>query len=493
MPAGPKSAVDASPLPWRPRYAGSARFQSFCRRFILVPKGTGARSPLALRDWQRDLVGSVLDAVTQPRIAGWCLPRGQGKSTLVAALGLYELMTGGEGATVIVAAVDERQAGIVFGIARRMVELSPELSARIQIFRDRLVVPSRNATFQCLPASPASLEGLDYSLAICDEIGVIDPETWQVIGLAQGKRERSTLIGIGTPGPREDNVLAQLRMYAAEHPEDTSQVYREYSAAGFEDHPVDCEHCWALANPAMDDFLYRDALRALLPPKTTESNFRRARLCQFVDGNDDPFVTADVWRDLDTGHGIPDGSEIVIGLDGSFGGKDADCTALVIATVSPTPHLDVLGLWEPDGTPQWRVPILEVEDTITSAARRFHVHEVVADPFRWQRTLQVLASQGIRIAEHPWSPARVTKATTAFHSAAVNTQLSHSGDERLAAHIAAATITEHAGALRITKASGRKRGGAKIDLAAAALMAYSRASWLGTQHKPSKKAWSFKS
>lgn len=32
-------------------------------------------------------------------------------------------MCGGEGTTVIVAAVDERQAMIVFGIARRMVEI----------------------------------------------------------------------------------------------------------------------------------------------------------------------------------------------------------------------------------------------------------------------------------------------------------------------------------------------------------------------------------
>jgi hypothetical protein len=39
---------------------------------------------------------------------------------------------------------------------------------------------------------------LDFSKAICDEIGRIDPETWQVIALVSGKRERSTLIGIGT-------------------------------------------------------------------------------------------------------------------------------------------------------------------------------------------------------------------------------------------------------------------------------------------------------
>ena len=99
---------------------------------------------------------------------------------MVAALGLYALMCGGEGAAVIVAAVDERQAGIVFNIAVRMVELCDELSSRIQIFKDRLVVPSRGATFTCLPASPASLEGQDYTLAIADEIGRIDRDVWEI-------------------------------------------------------------------------------------------------------------------------------------------------------------------------------------------------------------------------------------------------------------------------------------------------------------------------
>lgn len=61
-------------------------------------------------------------------------------------------------------------------------------------------------------------------MAIVDEIGRVLPETWEVIALAQGRRERSTLAGIGTPGPNPDNVLARLRAYSLEHPEDASEV-----------------------------------------------------------------------------------------------------------------------------------------------------------------------------------------------------------------------------------------------------------------------------
>lgn len=490
MKAGPKAAVDPSVLPFRPRATGSARFGRFCEKFIKVPKGTGARTPLRLRPWQVDLVGSVLDAEPQPRTAGWMLPRGQGKSSLVAALGLYNLFEGGEGAVVCVVAVDERQAGIVFGIARRMVELDDELASRCQVFKERLVIPGRDAQFHCLPAEPKRLEGLDYTLAILDEAGVANRDSYEVLTLAQGKRERSTLVAIGTPGPDPNNqILADLRNYAAEHPDDTSMVWREFSANGFEDHPVDCEHCWKLANPALDDFLHRDALHALLPPKTREATFRRARLCQFAADTDGRFLDAEVWAGLSTGQPVPDGAEVILALDGSF---SDDTTALLVGTVSTEPHFDTVAVWERPSRDDndYRVPIAKVEDRIRESCRRWRVVEIVADPFRWTRTLQALEAERLPVVEFPHSPSRLTAATTDLYSAAVNGRMSHSGDPKLAAHVGAAVIIEDARGMRLAKAS-RSRHAAKIDLAACLVMAHSRATWRATR-KTRKRAVSFK-
>jgi phage terminase large subunit-like protein len=145
---------------------------------------------LKLRGWQLDLVGSVLDAEPRPRTAGRMLPRGRGKSSLVAALGLYELFTGGEGAVVCVVAVDERQAGIVFNIVRRIVELDDDLASRCQVFKERLVIPVRDAQFHCMPAEPKRLKGLDYSLAILDEAGVASRDSYEVLTLRRASGER---------------------------------------------------------------------------------------------------------------------------------------------------------------------------------------------------------------------------------------------------------------------------------------------------------------
>ncbi|AOP55058.1 terminase TerL endonuclease subunit [Brevibacterium aurantiacum] len=489
MKAGPKSAVDDSPLPFKPRSkVESERFVKFADKFLRVPKGTGARSKLNLRDWQVSIAADVLDHGA--RTVGLMLPRGSGKTTLNAAIGLYAFFTWGDGANVVVFAVDERQAGLAFSAARRMVELSEELSSRCQVFKDRLYFPSTDSSFQVMPASAASAEGLDYVLAIVDEAGVVNRDLFEVVQLAQGKRERSVLVAIGTPGPNlDDQVLLSLREYAADHPEDKSLRFREFSAAGFEHHPVDCKHCWELANPALDDFLHRDALQALQPPKTREATFRRARLCQLASETEGGFLPPGTWESLNTGELIDDGTEVVIALDGSF---SEDTTALLLGTVSTEPHFHTLAVWEkPKGDDGWRVPVEEVEDTIRAACKQFQVVEIIADPFRWTRTLQVLQSESLPVVEFPHSPTRLTAATGDVYSAAVAGKMTHSGEPKLAAHVAAAVVTEGDRGMRLAKAS-RSRQARKIDLAACLVMAHSRATWRATKKPKRRRARSFR-
>jgi hypothetical protein len=144
------------------------------------------------------------------------------------------------------------------------------------------------------------------------------------------------VLAIGTPGPElENTVLGRLRTYALDNPGDDLVVWREHSAAGFEDHPADCRHCWELANPALGDFLAVDGLQACLPPKMREASFRRARLCQLTDQLEDAWLPPSAWAACaDASIGIPDGAEVVLAFDGSFNG---DTTVLVVATVDQRP------------------------------------------------------------------------------------------------------------------------------------------------------------
>jgi phage terminase large subunit-like protein len=168
---------------------------------------------------------------------------------------------------------------------------------------------------------------------------------------------------------------------------------------------------------------------------------------------------------------VPDGAEVVIALDGSF---SQDATGLVVATVSPRPHLDVAGLWEPPrNDPDYRVPVADVEEAIRAACRRWQVREVVADPFRWTRTLQALEAENLPMVEMPQSPQRMTPATTGLYEAVVNVQVTHSGNPDLARHVTAATVRDDARGVRLAKA----KTGRRIDLAVCAVMAHSRATF----------------
>lgn len=473
MKAGPKGKVDESPLPLEQFDTRSQAFAAFCASYVNVPKGTGAGGRLLLRPWQVELVASILDPAPLPRLGAWMMPRGQGKTTLLAALGLFDLFLGPEGAEVDIVATDERQAGISLRTAHRIIELEPALADRPHLYMKEIRVPARGALMQVHTAEPKHLEGLEPSLAIVDEVGVVDRRVWEVMLLAAGKRDSSLTLGIGTPGPNpEDSVLLEMREYGLSHPGDDTFVYREHSAAEFTDHPVDCEHCWELANPALDDFLHRDALRAMLPPKTRESTYRRARLCQFVTDTDGKFLPSGLWDTLATGKGIPDGANVVLALDGSFNG---DATASIVATISATPHLDVAGLWEPPrDDPDYRVPVLEVEQAIRDACKRWKVAEVTADPYRWTRSLQALEADNVPISEFPQSATRMGAATSDFYKAALSSTISHSGHPTLARHVNNAVVTDDARGVRIRK---DRRNGGRIDLAVAALMALSRASW----------------
>jgi hypothetical protein len=220
-----------------------------------------------------------------------------------------------------------------------------------------------------------------------------------------------------------------------------------------------------------------------------EGAFRRARLCQFVTESLEPVLPPGLWDSLNTGQPIPDGTDAVLAFDGSYSGTDA--TVLVAATVARQPHLDVIGVWArpPGAGDDWRVPVLEVEQAIRDACKRYRVREVACDSYRWQRSLEVLAAEGFPMADYPQTAPRMSAATAEFLTACTNKQISHSGHPVLSAHIGNAVLSEDNRGGRLVKAS-RSRHAGRIDAAVCAVMAHSRATHYA--NKPRKRYASFK-
>lgn len=468
--SGPKAAVSTLPLDLSELPAGGGeRVVAFVERFCTVTKGVGARRPVWLRPFQREVVHGLFDE-PRPRSALLSLPRGNGKSSMAAYLCAYGLYGDGvEGAEVLCVASDERQANIVMGMVRRIIELSPELEARTHMYVDRVEVPSTGSVMRALPSEMAALQGWSPSLCILDELHVVGPDIWESLDLAAGKRDRSLLLAISTPAAHEDSVMWRL---VEQGRASTSYgfYFREWAAP--EGCNLDDEAAWHQANPALGDFLAIDALRSTRQT-VRESAFRRFRLGQWAQ-DDAAWLPAGAWAactDLD--RQLRDGEPVVLGFDGS---DRLDATALVAVTIEDRPHVEVLGLWESSGEPSYQVPITDVENRIRDACARFSVRQVVCDPFRWRRSMQILAADGLPVVDFPQSPARMVPATARFYQAVVEGQVSHTGDPDLARHVASCHArTDHRGTT-IRKES--KHSTRRIDLAVAAVMALDAAASL---------------
>jgi phage terminase large subunit-like protein len=104
----------------------------------------------------------------------------------------------------------------------------------------------------------------------------------------------------------------------------------------------------------------------------------------------DAWLPLEAWQACSDLREIPADAEVLLGFDGSYSGE---ATAIVAVQIGDMPHLDVVRLWEDVGG---HVPIIDVEDALRIAFKRWRVQAIVADPFRWAGSLQMLADEGCR-------------------------------------------------------------------------------------------------
>jgi phage terminase large subunit-like protein len=459
-------------------------FIEACCRVTKDSFAAPAGSLIVMRPWTRTLLGHLLarrpDGRLRHRQGLVGLARKNVKSTTGAGLALGGLVLGPHGGEVYSAAGDREQARIVFGTARRMVELDPELSSMLKLYRDVIEFRETGSIYRVLSAEAYSKEGLNPSLVVFDEVHVQpNRELWDVMSLASGARVDPLLVGITTAGVKTDQTGGDSLCYGmyqyGKQVASGEVVDPSFFMAWWEPRDPDADHrdpdTWREANPGFGDFIDPEDFESAVK-RTPENEFRTKRCNQWV-SSVQAWLPAGAWSDCNTGGEVPDGAEVVLGFDGSFNG---DSTALVVVSTGDVPHVDVVAAWErPAGADEsWQVPIIEVEDTIRAACRRWQVREVVCDPFRWARSMQVLEAEGFPMIEFPQSPSRMTPATQRFYEAVMNQTLTHSGDQRLGRHIANAVLRIDSRGSRLSKET--KGSPRRIDLAVAAVMAFDRAS-----------------
>jgi phage terminase large subunit-like protein len=461
----------------------------FAEAFGVITKDSIAGkqgTPLVLRDWQKELIRNLYagdgNDGFQSKLALVGMPRKSGKSSVMSILAAYDLFFGPKGGEVYSIAAEKEQARIVFSDTKKTIEANPELLELTKIYRDAIEVISTGSVYRVLSAESYSKEGLSPTSIFADELHAHQSrELFDVMSLAMGARGNQahmvaiTTAGVKTDRTGQDSIAYNLYQYGQKV--SRGEVADPSFFMAWWEAPPESDHrdpeTWRLANPGYGDICdaadFESAVR-----RTPEPEFRTKRCNQWVS-------SATGW--LPTGYWEACAGEVdltdkdyIIGFDGSFSG---DSTVLVGATVEEQPQVFMIRAWEKDITihdDQWRVDILEVENTIRDYVKANpRIKEIACDPYRWSRSMEILQDEGYPIVEYPSTNARrMVPACARFADAVLDGNMIHDGDPLLARHLSNAVVKIDNLGPRIVKEN--RHSNRRIDAAVAAVIAFDRAT-----------------
>lgn len=407
----------------------------------------------------------IAEAVFGPeREAVVLLPRGQGKSTLVACLTLFHLLTHPE-PRAYVGAASREQARAVFEPARAMARhpaVAPHVTVR------HLELRTDAGHFRVLASDGNLAHGLTPTWAVADELWAHrGPELLEAFQTGLVKRPDSKLVVISTAANHADTPLGRLRTRALAQPsckrggvltEATGSVrLLEWSLTPAEDAAnlalvKACNPATWVTTAALER--QRDSLPLHV--------FGQFHANQWGRG-DGAWLPPGAWAACQGDCSVPEGSELWLGID--VGGSRASS-----ALVGVTEDLKVaeVHVWQGDDA------VLKVTDKVHELAEHYAIREVIADPWRYRAELLRLERDlGLTTMTYPQTAARMVPASEGLHRMIVSGELTHPAHPDLDRHVASA-VARHVGrGWRLDKADRE----AQIDSVIALALAADRATW----------------
>jgi phage terminase large subunit-like protein len=452
--------VDRTVPPWRSwrNRSRASRCIRWIETYCRVPSGVGYGEPLRLAPFQKRSIEVLL--ARGVRTGGLQIPRGNAKSTLWSAVGLWALCDHDDSPQVpLVASTAGHALRTLFRPARTMIDLEPELSRRLVVYSsssDRRIWSAWNdGELLPLPAHVDRLQGLNPTVALVDEAQTVPLDVQTAIAQGAGKRAASLVLSIGTPSPDgKASALFDLRTRAGEG---ARIAWIEYAAEpGCR---VDDRREWRRANPGIAaGFLFVDVLEDELST-VPEAAFRMYRLGQWTDYTETGWLPPGAWDALPHVDVPPDGTEIVLGLAGTW----TSSIALVGATLDGAVFL----AWCSDSATDD-----DLEDTISAAWTRWTVRSLVVAPRTRAALVRRLTDGGLPLEVWPARLDLEVSSSTEFRRAIVEARIAHDHHPVLAEHVGAVVGTAGPdGSLRL----GAPADGREVDAARAARMAWWRA------------------
>lgn len=511
-------------LTWDVETAGEA-FR-FYEEILRLNGGEFEGRPFVLEPSQKFIVGSLFgwkraNGYRRFRVAYIEQGKGNGKSPLVAGIGLKMLVADGEPrAEVYAFATKKDQAQIMFRDAVSMVDQSPDLDRALQRAggkgREWNIADLDTASFFRPIASDDAQSGPRPHCAIGDEVH--EHKTGLMVEMMRAGtkgRRQALIVLITNSGTDRKSVCWSYHEYAtrvASGSLEDDSFFGYVCALDEKDEPFTDEVCWPKANPLLDVSIQREYLREQvreargMPSK--ESMVRRLNFCQWIETVGDPLISPEVWRSRTEAYD----EELLRGRK-CWGGLDLGSTtdltafALLFEPTEYDPHWRLkVWFWMPadnvvekarkdrieqlpgwvalghiNTTPGAAVNKLYVLAHVVSCCEKFDVESIAFDRWRIEDMKVLMADEGIELPLEEFGQGfqSMAPAVDEFERLVISDELRHDGNPVMNWNITNAIAdTDPAGNRKVTK----ERSTGRVDGVVATVMACGRA--LGKADRP---------
>lgn len=478
----------------------------------------GFDGPFVLEQWQKDILATLFgwkrdNGTRRYREAFIAVPRKNGKTNLVAGLGVYLLeFDGVRGPEVYCAAYSRDQAALLFDTSAAMVQSNPRLAANLKLIGStKRIVSERHWGFlRAIPAETGSSHGFSASAVLFDELHTqTKRDLYDVLKTSQGSRAKAAdktgqggpmFISITTAGWDRNSICydvwthaRQVRDGIIDDPHFLPVIYETSDDEDWQD-----EDLWKRVNPnygvsISEDFLYEESQRAASSP-AYENTFRNWYLNQWTEQSVRWISMAD-WDACADELPNLEGEACWSGLDLS---TVKDVTAFVMAfpldgKMAIIPHFWIpeetatkagrtdrvpYRVWEKQGlitlTPGSTVKQDFVRRDINALREKYSIIEIAADRWNAEKLLTELErDDGFTVVKHGQGIASMTNPCKEFERHVLSHNLIHGGNPILR-WMASNVSVEVDAAENIKPTKSESHG--RIDGIVAAIMAVGRAA-----------------
>lgn len=490
----------------------------FYEEILRLNGGEFEGRPFTLDPSQQFIVGSIFgwkaaDGYRRFRVAYIEEGKGNGKSPLVAGIGLKMLVGDGEPrAEVYAAATKKDQAQILFRDAVAMVDQSPELDRSLRRAggkgREWNISDLDSASFFRCVSSDDAQSGPRPHCALLDEVH--EHKSGLMIEMMRAGtkgRRQALIVMITNSGTDRQSVCWQYHEYGAKVAsgmEENDAFFSYICALDETDDPMVDESCWIKANPLLGVTFQKkyldEQVREARGMPSKESKVRRLNFCQWVEAIN-PWLSHDVWtgaRDADFDDELLVGRRCYGGLDLS---STTDLTAFVLlfepSESDPRwrqkawfwlPHASYHGerrkqypeqleMWKAAGwieeTPGNALNKLFVLSRLVEITSRYELQSIGYDRWRIEDFKALMSDEGIELPLEPFGQGfkDMAPAVDEFERMLISGELRHDGNNVMTWNAGSAVLEQDpAGNRKPTKAKSM----ARIDGIVAAIMAAGR-------------------